>query len=100
MTASDAIKVYTEEKCGERLKRYFQGKISLNWNFSMEKDERVAHCHLVGNNMNYFGEASTEDLRTSIDQALEKIEKQIKKHHDIVTSHHKSDPVPSAANST
>ena len=66
----------------------------------MEKEERVAHCHLVGNNMNYFGEASTEDLRTSIDQALEKIEKQIKKHHDIVTSHHKNDPIPSAASGT
>jgi len=96
MTASDAIKVYTEEKC-ERLKRYFQGKISVTWNFSMEKEDRVAHCHLVGNNMDYFGEARTEDLRASIDLALEKIEKQIKKHKEIVTSHHKTDPVPSAA---
>jgi ribosome-associated translation inhibitor RaiA len=34
--------------------------------------------------MDYFGEASTEDFKASIDLTLEKIEKQIRKHKEIV----------------
>jgi putative sigma-54 modulation protein len=86
MTASDAIKFYTREK-SERLKKYFRGKITVTWNFSVVKKDHIAHCHLVGNNMDYFGEATTEDLHGSIDQAVEKIEKQLRKHKEIVKDH-------------
>lgn len=86
MTASDSIKTYTEEKCAA-LTKYFKGNISVTWNFSAEKQLRVAHCHLVGNNMDYFGQAETEDLRASIDEAFDKIEKQIRKHKEIVKDH-------------
>ena len=37
--------------------------------------------------MDFFGEASTEDFKASIDSALEKIEKQIRKHKEIVKDH-------------
>lgn len=86
MDPSDAIRAYTTEK-SERLKKYFNGKINVTWNFSVEKLNQIAHCHLVGNNMDYFGEASTEELRASIDLALEKIEKQLRKHKEIVKDH-------------
>ena len=90
MTASDAIRTFTTEKC-ERLERYFQGNLSVSWNFSVDKLVQAAHCHVVGNNIDFFGEGHTEDLRTSIDEALEHVEKQIKKHKDIVTHHHCKD---------
>jgi putative sigma-54 modulation protein len=86
MGSSEAIKTYTTEK-SEKLAKYFNGKISVTWNFSAEKQLRSAHCHLVGNNMDYFGEAETEDLHASIDLALEKIEKQVRKHKEIVKDH-------------
>lgn len=86
MKASDHIKDYTEKK-SEKLKKYFNGRIHVTWNFSVEKEQKIAHCHLLGNHMDYFGEAQTEDMEASIDRALEKIEKQIRKHKEIVKDH-------------
>ena len=91
MDTSQAIQTFTKEK-SEKLKKYFNGRISITWNFSIENLNKVAHCHLVGNNMDYFGEASTSDLHASIDSALERIEKQLRKHKEIVKDHlHKGD---------
>lgn len=86
MKASNTIKAYANEK-SERLAKYFRGRTSLTWNFSVEKVKRVAHCHLVGNNMDFFGEAATEDLRVSIDRTVDKIERQIRRHKEIVKDH-------------
>ena len=88
MEASEALKEYVNDK-SEKFKKYFQGKVHATWSFVVEKQEHIAHCHLVGNNMDYFGEAKTEDMYASVDLALEKIEKQLKKHKEIVTNHHK-----------
>jgi len=52
--------------------------------FSEEKQDQIAHCHLTGNNMDYFGEAKTSSLYASIDQGIVKIEKQIQKHKEII----------------
>jgi putative sigma-54 modulation protein len=86
MDSSNALREYAQEK-SERLAKYFRGRINVSWNFTIEKQYRVAHCHLVGNNMNYFAEASTEDFYASIDEAIEKIEKQLRKHKEIVKDH-------------
>ena len=86
MDPSNSIKEHVKEK-SERLQKYFQGKISVTWNFHHEKQERVVHCHLVGNNMDYFGEANTGDFFASIDQAFDRIEKQLRKHKEIVKDH-------------
>jgi putative sigma-54 modulation protein len=83
---TDSIKAYTIEK-SEKLRKYFNGRTSITWNFAVEKQSQIAHCHLVGNNMNYFGEASTEDLYASIDMAVDKIEKQLRRHKEIVKNH-------------
>ncbi len=86
MDPSQTLKVFIEDK-SSTLSKYFQGRISVTWNLTMEKQNRIAHCHLVGNSMNYFGEGETEDFKASIDVALDKIEKQIRKHKEIITNH-------------
>ncbi|MCM2324533.1 MAG: ribosome-associated translation inhibitor RaiA [Oligoflexia bacterium] len=86
MDTSEALRTYTLEK-SERLKKYFDGRITVTWNFSIEHMEKVAHCHLVGNNMDYFGEASTDDFHGAVDATVEKIEKQLRKHKEIVKAH-------------
>ena len=86
MDASDAIKFYTGEKC-ENLQKYFNGRIQVSWTFSAEKLNFVAHCHLVGNHMDYFGEGHAEDIHAAIDAAFDKIEKQVRKHKEIVKDH-------------
>ncbi len=92
--SSDSLKTFIEEKSAT-LKKYFSGNISINWNISVEKQNKIAHCHLVGNSMDYFGEGSTQDFRASVDVALDKIEKQIRKHKEKVTNHHvKANDIP------
>lgn len=86
MDTSDALKAYIEEKT-EVLKKYFNGKIHVTWNFSIEHLDRVAHCHLVGNHMDFFGEARTGDFHSSVDEAIDRIERQIRKKKEIVKDH-------------
>ena len=81
------IKNYAEDKT-QRLKKYFNGKIQVKWTFEYENQNSIAHCHLVGNRMNYFGEAATEDLHSAIDSAVDKIERQVKKKKEILRDHH------------
>src|SRR4051812_5835755 len=85
MEPSDTLKKVIQDK-SKTFSKYFQGKIHAAWTLTLEKQFKVAHCHIVGNNMDYFGEASTEDFRTSVDEVLEKIEKQVRKHKEIVTN--------------
>lgn len=86
MDPSEALKVFVTEKC-ETLNKYFNGRISVNWNFSMERGQYIAHCHLLGNNMDYFGEAHAQDVHGAVDLVVDKIEKQLRKHKEIVKDH-------------
>ena len=100
MNTSDTLSDYMSQK-SERLKKYFNGRIHVSWNVSHEKHSKVAHCHLVGNQMDYFGDAECEDFHEAIDSVIDKIERQIKKHKEKVTDHlHTHDrPVPTEGDS-
>lgn len=90
MPPSDSLRKFTEEKC-EKLKKYFQGQIHLTWTLEVNKRVRTAHCHLVGNHMDYYGQGETEDFQASIDDAISKLEAQLRKHKEIVKDHHKTE---------
>jgi len=85
--SSDSLKTYAEEKA-ERFKKYFDGNVELTWTFDKQHGEFVSHCHLIGNRMDYFGEGQATDAYATVDLALTRLEKQIKKHKEIVTDHH------------
>ena len=86
MDASDAVRAYVHEK-SEKLKKYFKGKIHVTWTFSSGKEGHTSHCHLLGNNMDYFGESSESTMYIAIDSTIDKIEKQLRKHKEIVKDH-------------
>src|SRR3954466_7104709 len=86
MDASDSVRDYAKEQ-SEKLSKYFRGRITVGWNFVVEKQNQIAHCHLVGNNMDYFGEGTTQDMYASIDVVIDRIEKQLRKHKEIVKDH-------------
>lgn len=91
--SSPSLKEFIEGK-SSTLKKYFDGKISVTWTIGLEHQAKIAHCHLVGNNMDYFGEGSTEEFKASVDVALEKIEKQVRKHKEIIKDHKHGAPRP------
>jgi len=86
MQPNEHVKSYAKEK-SEKLNKFFDGRISVSWNFTFEKDVAIAHCHVVGKNIDYFGESQAESLPASIDLVIEKIERQVRKHKEIVRDH-------------
>jgi putative sigma-54 modulation protein len=68
----------------EKLKKYFQGKLNLDWNFAVEKHAHIAHCHLTGDHIEFFAEATTENLYAAIDEVIHHLERQVKKNKEQV----------------
>ena len=83
------IKAFVDDKTS-KLKKYFQGKIHAKWVLSKEKEDFSAHLHVLGNSIDYFGEAQTDDILSSVELALDHVERQLKKHKEIVKDHHKA----------
>lgn len=82
------IKDFLEDKTG-KLEKYVVGNAHAKWTISYENEEHVAHLHIVGNATDYFGEARQHNLLSSIEEAVEKVERQLKKHKEILKDHHK-----------
>lgn len=83
MEPSPAVRNFTLAKT-EKLAKFFRGRIQVSWHFSVERERQVAHCHIVGKNIDYFGQAETTDLYASIDEVVAQIERQLRKHKEIV----------------
>ena len=54
----------------------------------LQKIENIAEVLVQGKNLHVEGKASSENMYTSIDQALEKAERQLRKLRDKVQDHH------------
>ena len=94
----ESLKTFVQDK-SETLKKYFQGNIHLTWILTQEKLGANAHCHLLGNNMDYFGEASNHSFMTAIEEALHRVETQVRKKKEMVRDHHpKQHLTPTHAN--
>ena len=72
----------------EKLKKYFKGKMNLDWNFTVEKQNQIAHCHLTGDHIEFFSESKTTNLYHSIDEVISSLERQVKKHKEVVREAH------------
>ena len=81
--SSDSLREFTEEK-SKKIKKFFKGKINLDWHLSQEHERKIAHCHLTGKNIDFFAEDSTKDFQQSIDSVVTKLERQIRKQKEKV----------------
>ncbi len=86
MDSSDSLRDYATDK-SEKLKKYFEGKVHVTWTFDKEHGEFIAHCHVVGSHIDLFGEGHANDAYSTVDSAVHKLEKQLRKHKEIVTDH-------------
>ena len=84
MEESDALRDYAIEKVGN-LERYFDGIISVEVTMDVEKERRIAQifAHLIHKKI-VKATAESENMYTSIDQALDKVERQLKRFKDKV----------------
>lgn len=96
LESTEAIDEFTRKK-SSKLEKYFQGRIELHWNYTVEKERHIAHCHLLGNHLEFFAEAESDLLYTAIDEVIVKLEKQIRKKKEMVKNHKVSEKDVAAA---
>lgn len=82
------VRPFLEDKTA-KLERYFQGRIHAKWTISYENEEHVSHLHVIGNVGEYFGEARNHNLLSSIEDAVDKVERQLIKHKEILQDRNK-----------
>jgi putative sigma-54 modulation protein len=87
MTSTPGLEETTRTK-SEKLQKYWNGKINLEWTFSVEKQAQIAHCHLTGDHLEFFAESRTDNAYKAIDEVIDHLEAQLRKNKELLRDHH------------
>jgi putative sigma-54 modulation protein len=81
---ADSIKDYLKKRLN-KLKKYFNKKeVNIHVVFMAEKERRGIEVALNYNGAILHGQETTQDIYASIDQVVEKLERQLKKYKDKI----------------
>ncbi len=87
MESSDALRSYAEERL-EKIKRYFSDPLKVSCTFTVEKINHLAAFDVtLRNGLALHAEETTENMYSSIDMALAKMERQVRRYKDRIKSH-------------
>ncbi len=87
MESSASLRDYAESKLERACDKYVQGKVDATVVMSVEKHWHIADFTLHIKNFTVKGKERSEDMYSSIDLALEKIERQLRRHKDRLKDH-------------
>lgn len=89
---TQALRAYVTEKL-DRLERHFGNLIGARVVLRLEKLQHMAEATVsVGGRTNdIHADASAEDMYAAIDKLVDKLDRQVRRHKDKVTDHHRSD---------
>ncbi len=76
-------KEYVEERLN-KLKRYIDNPVDAHVILSVEKFRNSAEINLTANGLNINSKEEEKDMHLAIDNAIEKIERQLKKHKEKI----------------
>lgn len=84
------LREYVNSKI-ERLERHFDHVTNIHVVLSVEKLRHKAEAtvHVSGGNL--FADATQEDMYAAIDSLIDKLDRQVKKHKEKMTDHHRSE---------
>ena len=87
---TESMQDYVEQKL-ERLERHFDHVTNVHVILSVEKNRQKAEAtvHIPGGNL--FADAEDADMYAAIDAMSDKLDRQIKKHKEKLTDHHRSE---------
>jgi len=86
MEATEALRSHAEIKL-EKLKKYMVKPGNAHVIFKVEKHNHVAEITLMVNGAHYVGIQSSNDMYTSIDGAIKKLEKQLRNFKERLKEH-------------
>lgn len=87
---SEHLKTYVKNKL-DKLDKLLDNPAEANVVLSVEKIRHIAEIKLTGDRLNINCREKTNDMYSSIDMALDKLEKQIKKNKQKIQKHRKGD---------
>jgi putative sigma-54 modulation protein len=78
MEPTDAMKELVEDKVS-RVKKYIQGPVEANVVMSVERYLQACDVTIIAGGDTFKGREETDDMYTSVDKVMDKIERQIEK---------------------
>lgn len=87
MESSPALRDYATGKLDRIVDKYVHGHIEADVVMSVEKFWHIANFTIQIKNLTVKGRERSEDMYSSIDLALAKIEKQLRRHKDRIRDH-------------
>lgn len=83
-----ALKAYTEEKFN-KLERHFDKISSIEVIFAIEKLDQIAEATIKIAKSELHASSATEDMYASIDDLVDKLDRQLIKHKEKIRDHHR-----------
>ena len=87
---TDPLREYVNTKM-ERLERHFDIIQNIHVILSVEKLRHKAEATLHINGGNLFADSEQQDMYAAIDALTDKLERQVRKHKEKMTDHHRSE---------
>lgn len=87
-----SLKEYAEKRF-KKIEKYFDNIISLNVMLSTERAWHIVEVTGNASGMSLRGEEKTNDMYSSIDKAVEKLERQIKKQKEKYNQRHQTETI-------
>ena len=86
---TEAIKQHSTEKLS-KIKHHFDHLININMILEVEKDVQKAEATIHVSGADLFAKAESSDMYASIDQMVNKLDSQIRKHKEKLNDHRKN----------
>ena len=86
MNITPAIRSYIQNKF-ERLERHFDHVTNAHVILTIEKERQKAEATIHVNRGNIYADAEHNDMYAAIDNLIDKLDRQVKKHKEKLTSH-------------
>ena len=87
---TDPLRNYVSEKF-ERLERHFDNVTDVHVILSVEKLRHKAEATMQLSGGKLFADSTEADMYAAIDGLTDKLDRQIKKHKEKITDHHRSE---------
>jgi putative sigma-54 modulation protein len=98
MFATEALRNHVQDKLGKVVDKYLDKVTEAHVTLSLERYLHQADVNLHAGHFHVRGKEKSEDMYASIDMAIDKIERQLKKHKERLKNHrpahvHQAGPV-------
>ncbi|HSR62982.1 MAG TPA: ribosome hibernation promoting factor [Gammaproteobacteria bacterium] len=88
---TDALRNYVDTKFA-KLERHFDNVTNIHVILSVEKERQKAEATVHVSRGNLFADSEHEDMYAAIDGLIDKLDRQLVKHKEKLTDHHRGEP--------